>query len=143
MEAKRDPDMFLAAHARQLQHCNRMHQTALRLPCGEREECVAGSRCPIIAGGEPALPKPEDAPSHGAAVLRKAVEASGLPLKAFCRANGLCVQTVCQHMHGDMRISPYMLRQYEIKLGIPRKELEDASSRSARGIHRTRRKRRW
>lgn len=128
-----DTDTFLAAHARQLQHCPRMHLTALRLPCGEREECMAGSRCPVIAGGEPALPKPENAPSHGAAVLRK----------AFCRANGLCVQTVCQHMRGDMRISPYMLRQYERKLGIPRKELEDATSLSARGIHRTPRKRCW
>ena len=108
--------MFLAAHARQFQHCPRMHLTALRLPCGEREECVAGSRCPVIANGEPALPKPENAPSHGAAVLRKAVVDSGLTLKAFCR------------------ISPYMLRQYERKLGIPRKELEDATALSARGI---------
>lgn len=138
-----ETDTFMAAHARQLQHCPRMHLTALRLPCGEREECVAGSRCPVIAGGEPALPKPEDAPSHGAAVLRKAVVDSGLTLKAFCRVNGLCVQTVCQHMRGDMRISPYMLRQHEIKLGIPRKELEDATSLSARGIHRTLRKRCW
>ena len=32
-----DTDTFLAAHARQLQHCPRMHLTALRLPCGERE----------------------------------------------------------------------------------------------------------
>lgn len=143
MEAKRDTDMFLAAHARQLQHCPRMHLTALRLPCGERDECVAGSRCPVIANGEPELPKPENAPSHGAAVLRKAVVDSGLTLKAFCRANGLCVQTVCQHMRGNMRISPYMLRQYERKLGIPRKELEDATSLSARGIHRTPRKRCW
>ena len=39
-----------------------------------------------------------------------------------------------QHMRGDMRISPYMLRQYERKLGIPRKELEDATALSARGI---------
>ena len=38
MEAKRDTDIFLAGHARQLQHCPRMHLTALRLPCGEREE---------------------------------------------------------------------------------------------------------
>lgn len=143
MGSSADQSAFLAAHARQLQHCPRMHLTALRLPCGEREECVAGSRCPVIAGGEPELPKPENAPSHGAAVLRKAVVDSGLTLKAFCRANGLCVQTVCQHMRGDMRISPYMLRQYERKLGIPRKELEDATSLSARGIHRTPRKRRW
>ena len=35
-----DADTFLAAHARQLQHCPRMHLTALRLPCGEREECA-------------------------------------------------------------------------------------------------------
>lgn len=56
-----DADTFLTAHARQLQHCPRMHLTALRLPCGEREECVAGSRCPVIAGGEPALPKPKAA----------------------------------------------------------------------------------
>lgn len=138
-----DADTFLAAHARRLRHCPRMHLTALRLPCGEREECVAGSRCPVIANGGPELPKPENAPSHGAAVLRKAVVDSGLTLKAFCRANGLCVQTVCQHMRGDMRISPYMLRQYERKLGIPRKELEDATSLSARGIHRTPRKRCW
>ena len=48
-----------------------------------------------------------------------------------------------QHMRGDMRISPYMLRQYERKLGIPRKELEDATALSARGIHRTPRKRCW
>ena len=99
MEAKRDTDMFLAAHARQLQHCPRMHLTALRLPCGEREECVAGSRC-----------------------------------KEFCRRHGICENTVGQHMRGDMRISPYMLRQYERKLGIPRKELEDATALSARGI---------
>lgn len=142
MEAKRDTDMFLAAHARQLQHCPRMHLTALRLPCGEREECVAESRCPVIAGEEPALPKPENAPSHGAAVLRKAVVDSGLTLKAFCRRHGICENTVGQHMRGDMRISPYMLRQYERKLGIPRKELEDATALSARGIHRTPRKRR-
>lgn len=132
MGSSADQSAFLEAHARQLQHCPRMHLTALRLPCGEREECVAGSRCPVIAGGEPALPKPETAPSHGAAVLRKAVVDSGL-----------CVQTVCQHMRGDMRISPYMLRQYERKLGIPRKELEDATSLSARGIHCTPRKRCW
>ena len=138
-----DADTVLAAHARRLRHCPRMHLTALRLPCGEREECVAGSRCPVIAGEDPALPKPENAPSHGAAVLRKAVVDSGLTLKAFCRANGLCVQTVCQHMRGDMRISPYMLRQYERKRGIPRKDLEDATSLSARGIHRTPRKRCW
>lgn len=143
MESQRDTDGFMAAHARQLQHCPRMHLTALRLPCGEREECVAGSRCPVIANGGPELPKPENAPSHGAAVLRKAVVDSGLTLKAFCRANGLCVQTVYQHMRGDMRISPYMLRQYERKLGIPREELEDATSLSARGIHRTPRKRCW
>ena len=143
MGSSADQSAFLAAHARQLQHCPRMHLTALRLPCGEREECVAGSRCPVIAGGEPQLPKPETAPSHGAAVLRKAVVDSGLTLKEFCRANGLCVQTVCQHMRGNMRISPYMLRQYERKLGIPRKELEDATSLSARGIHRTPRKRCW
>lgn len=128
-----DTDTFLAAHARRLRHCPRMHLTALRLPCGEREECVAGSRCPVIAGEEPALPKPEDAPSRGAAVLRK----------AFCKRHGLCENTVGQHMRGDMRISPYMLRQYERKLGIPRKELEDATALSARGIHRTPRKRCW
>lgn len=121
----------------------RMHLTALRLPCGEREECVAGSRCPVIAGGKPALPKPENAPSHGAAVLRKAVVDSGLTLKVFCKRHGICENTMGQHMRGDMRISPYMLRQYEIKLGIPRKELEDATSLSARGIHRTPRKRCW
>lgn len=143
MESQRDTDTFLAAHARQLQHCPRMHLTALRLPCGEREECVAGSRCPVIANGEPELSKPENAPSHGAAVLRKAVVDSGLTLKVFCLAHGLCVQTVYQHMRGGMRISPYMLRQYERKLGIPRKELEDATTLSARGIHRTPRKRCW
>ena len=143
MEAKRDTDIFLAGHARQLQHCPRMHLTALRLPCGEREECVAVSRCPVIAGGEPQLPKPETAPSHGAAVLRKAVVDSGLTLKAFCQQHRICMNTMGQHMRGDMRISPYMLRQYEIKLGIPRKELEDATSLSARGIHRTPRKRCW
>lgn len=143
MGSSADQSAFLEAHARQLQHCPRMHLTALRLPCGEREECVAGSRCPVIANGEPELPKPENAPSHGAAVLRKAVVDSGLTLKAFCQANGLCVQTVGQHMRGDMRISPYMLRQYERKLGIPRKELEDATALSARGIHRTPRKRCW
>lgn len=143
MEAKRDTDIFLAAHARQLQHCPRMHLTALRLPCGEREECVAGSRCPVIANGEPVLPKPENAPSHGAAVLRKAVVDSGLTLKVFCKRHGICENTMGQHMRGDMRISPYMLRQYERKLGIPRKELEDATSLSARGIPRTPRKRCW
>ena len=134
MEAKRDTDMFLAAHARQLQHCPRMHLTALRLPCGEREECVAGSRCPVIAGGEPQLPKPETAPSHGAAVLRKAVVDSGLTLKAFCRRHGICENTMGNHMRGDMRISPLHAGQYERKLGIPRKELEDATALSARGI---------
>lgn len=143
MESQRDTDDFMAAHARRLRHCPRMHLTALRLPCGEREECVAGSRCPVIAGEEPVLPKPENAPSHGAAVLRKAVVDSGLTLKVFCRAHGLCENTVGQHMRGDMRISPYMLRQYERKLGIPRKELEDSTSLSARGIHRTPRKRCW
>lgn len=115
MGSSADQSAFLAAHARQLQHCPRMHLTALRLPCGEREECVAGSRCPVIAGGEPALPKPEDAPSHGAAVLRKAVVDSGLTLKAFCKRHGIC----------------------------PRKELDDATALSARGIHRTPRKRCW
>lgn len=127
---------FLHAHACQLQHCPRMHLTALRLPCGEREECVAGSRCPVIAGGEPELPKPENAPSHGAAVLRKAVVDSGLTLKEFCQQHRICMNTMGQHMRGDMRISPYMLRQYERKLGIPRKELEDATALSARGISR-------
>lgn len=134
MGSSADQSAFLEAHARQLQHCPRMHLTALRLPCGEREECVAGSRCPVIAGGEPQLPKPENAPSHGAAVLRKAVVDSGLTLKEFCRRHGICMNTMGQHMRGDMWISPYMLRQYEIKLGIPRKELEDATSLSARGI---------
>lgn len=134
MGSSADQSAFLEAHARQLQRCPRMHLTALRLPCGEREECVAGSRCPVIAGGEPALPKPETAPSHGAAVLRKAVMDSGLTLKAFCRRHGICENTMGQHMRGNMRISPYMLRQYERKLGIPRKELEDATSLSARGI---------
>lgn len=143
MGSSADQSAFLEAHARQLQHCPRMHLTALRLPCGEREECVAGSRCPVIANGEPELPKPENAPSHGAAVLRKAVVDSGLTLKAFCRRHGICENIMGQHMRGDMRISPYMLRQYEIKLGIPRKELEDATSLSARGIHRTPRKRCW
>lgn len=138
-----DADTFLAAHARRLRHCPRMLLTALRLPCGEREECVAGSRCPVIANGEPELPKPENAPSHGAAVLRKAVVDSGLTLKAFCKRHGICENTMGRHMRGDMRISPYMLRQYEIKLGIPRKELEDATALSARGIHRTPRKRCW
>ena len=104
---------------------------------------MAGSRCPVIANGEPVLPKPENAPSHGAAVLRKAVVDSGLTLKAFCQQHRICMNTMGQHMRGDMRISPYMLRQYEIKLGIPRKELEDATSLSARGIHRTPRKRCW
>lgn len=134
MGSSADQSAFLEAHARQLQHCPRMHLTALRLLCGEREECVAGSRCPVIANGGPELPKPENAPSHGAAVLRKAVVDSGLTLKAFCRAHGLCENTLGQHMRGDMRISPYMLRQYERKLGIPRKELEDATALSARGI---------
>lgn len=143
MGSSADQSAFLEAHARQLQHCPRMHLTALRLPCGEREECVAGSRCPVIANGEPVLPKPETAPSHGAAVLRKAVVDSGLTLKAFCRRHGICENTMGQHMRGDMRISPYMLRQYERKLGIPRKELEDATALSARGIHRTPRKRCW
>lgn len=143
MGSSADQSAFLEAHALQLQHCPRMHLTALRLPCGEREECVAGSRCPVIAGGEPQLPKPETAPSHGAAVLRKAVVDSGLTLKAFCQQHRICMNTMGQHMRGDMRISPYMLRQYEIKLGIPRKELEDATSLSARGIHRTPRKRCW
>ena len=113
MEAKRDTDIFLAAHARQLQHCPRMHLTALRLPGGEREECVAGSRCPVIAGGEPQLPKPETAPSYGAAELRQAVVDSGLMFKEFCRRHVICQNTMGQHMRGDMRISPYMLRQYE------------------------------
>lgn len=143
MGSSADQSAFLEAHARQLQHCPCMHLTALRLPCGEREECVAGSRCPVIAGGEPALPKPETAPSHGAAVLRKAVVDSGLTLKEFCRQHRICMNTMGQHMRGDMLISPYMLRQYEIKLGIPRKKLEDAMSLSARGIHRTPRKRCW
>ena len=134
MGSSADQSAFLEAHARQLRHCPRMHLTALRLPCGEREECVAGSRCPVIAGGEPQLPKPETAPSHGAAVLRKAVVDSGLTLKAFCRRHGICENTMGQHMRGDMRIGPYMLRQYERKLGNPRKELEDATALSARGI---------
>lgn len=101
-----DTDTFLAAHARRLRHCPRMHLTALRLPCGEREECVAGSRCPVIAGEEPELPKPENAPSHGAAVLRKAVVDSGLTLKAFCQQHRICMNTMGQHMRGDIRISP-------------------------------------
>lgn len=75
-----DTDTFLAAHARRLRHCPRMHLTALRL------------------------------------------------------RHGICENTMGQHMRGDMRISPYMLRQYERKLGIPRKELEDATALSARGI---------
>lgn len=143
MGSSADQSAFLEAHARRLQHCPRMHLTALRLPCGEREECVAGSRCPVIAGEEPELPKPENAPSHGVAVLRKAVVDSGLTLKAFCQQHRICMNTMGQHMRGDMRISPYMLRQYERKLGIPRKELEDATTLSARGIHRTPRKRCW
>ena len=60
--------------------------------------------------------------------MRKAVVDSGLTLKAFCRRHGICENTMGQHMRGDMRISPYMLRQYERKLGIPRKELEDAQA---------------
>ena len=119
MGSSADQSAFLEAHARQLRHCPRMHLTALRLPCGEREECVAGSRCPVIAGGEPQLPKPETAPSHGAAVLRKAVVDSGLTLKAFCQQHRICMNTMGQHMRGYMRISPYMLRQYERKLGTP------------------------
>lgn len=134
MEQQRDSDRFLAAHARQLQHCPRMHLTALRLPCGEREECVAGSRCPVIAGTGPVVPKPEGAPSRGVAVLRRAVADSGLTIRAFCRKYHICENTLGQHLRGDTRISPYMLRQYERRLGIPRKELEDAATLSARGV---------
>lgn len=119
MGSSADQSAFLAAHARQLQHCPRMHLTALRLPCGEREECVAGSRCPVIAGGEPQLPKPETAPSHGAAVLRKAVVDSGLTLKAFCRRHGICENTMGNHMRGDMRISPLHAAPVRAQAGNP------------------------
>lgn len=59
----------------------------------------------------------------------------------WLRANGYL------HKGGSARNMPTQrcidLRQYERKLGIPRKELDDATALSARGIHRTPRKRCW
>ena len=57
-----------------------------------------------------------------------------MALKSFCKKHGINEVTLRQHMRGDMRISPYMLRQYESKLGIPREELEDAMTLNVLGI---------
>lgn len=121
---------FLAKNASKMQHCERLNVTAMKLPCGQREECLP---C-MEARRNASKPKPAEGGTRGAAYLRKVVADSGLDLKAFCKKHGINEATLGQHMRGDMRISPYMLRQYESKLGIPREELEDAMTLNVLGI---------
>lgn len=133
MGSNSDQSAFLEAHASQLQHCPRMHLTALNLPCGKRQECMIGTKCERLFGRVAEEERKPLASStretRGTAALRSAVRKSGLTIKAFCKAHGICVSTLSRHLTGQ-RISRYCLKIYEKKLGIPREILLTVASYS-------------
>lgn len=59
----------------------------------------------------------------GTSLLRKAMDARGLPFKTAYKATGLNSSTVSKHYRGLLAISAKDAILYEKALGIPRSEL--------------------